>query len=374
MNVTKLVSVFCGLSLSAVYSGAFAGLSKDAAISKSSTEVFGSLLYLQPSSDNLRYAVLVSGQQPYYQSWHYQAINPSYSPSFEVGVNYNFAASPYQASVSWLRLNTSDSSSAQASQEVTLKNVEFVVPAYEVGPPVFGIKRADSNVQFDFDDIKLNVSRLFEYSSNVQARVFGGVNIIRLNQKLTTVFSDLPGALPTPYSYALQPDPAFIFETQNRSQYTGAGPDLGLNVAYNAYRGFGLVGEILGTVTAGTNKVIDQFNSNSSVMMASGIAPTHQRITSPDSTHVVSGVDGKLGVFYRYSGDFIHNLTIEAGYRMAFYNNAISEVSPSSLVQAGTIQSTPEFATGTMAINATEARSRNFGFNGPYLTLKMATA
>lgn len=373
MNVTKLVGAFCGLTLSAVYTASFAVPSKDAAISKSSVEVFGSLLYLQPSSNNLRYAVFVSGTQPYLQSWHYQAINPAYSPAFEIGLNYNFAHSPYQASVSWLRLNTSDSAFKQGSNDTNLSTVEFVVPAYEVGPPVFGIKRAEGNVKFDFDDIKINVSRLFEYSANLQARVFGGVNILRLNQKVTAVFSDYAGETPTPYSYALPPDPAFVFQTQNISKYLGAGPDLGLNVKYNAYRGFGFVGEILGTVTAGTSKVVDQFNSNSSRLIALGLGPTHQQITAPDSTQVVAGMDGKLGVFYSYSGPYINNLTIEAGYRMAFYNNAISEVSPSSLVQPGTVFITPEFATGTMAINATDARSRTFGFNGPYLTLKAST-
>ncbi|EHL31583.1 Lpg1974 family pore-forming outer membrane protein [Legionella drancourtii] len=374
MNVTKLASIFCGLTLSSMGTTAFAVPSKDAAINKSRIEVYGGLLYLQPTSNNLRYAVFVSGQQPYLQSWHYQAINPNYSPAFEIGLNYNFTQLPYQASVSWLRLNTSNSSHKQASEVVSLSTVEFVAPAYEVGPPAFGVKRADANVKFDFDDIKLNVGRLFDFGANLQAKVFGGVNILRLNQRVTAVFSDYPGALPTPYSYALAPDPAFIFETQNVSKYLGAGPDFGVNIQYTAYHGFGFVGEILGSLTAGTNKVIDNFNSNSSRLIALGLGPTHQEITTPDATQVVAGFDGKLGAFYNYSGRYIQNLTIEAGYRVAFYNNAISDVNPSSLVQAGTVFITPEFATGTMAINSTEARSRNFGFNGPYLTFKIAAA
>ena len=370
MRVTKLVSFICGLSLSSVYSGTFAAPWKDAPVNKSSVEVYGGLLYLQPSSNNLKYAVFVSGQQPYLQSWHYQSINPAYSPAFELGLNYNFATVPYQASVSWLRLNTNDSAHKQASEDVSLSTVEFVAPAYEVGPPAFGIKRADGNVTFDLDDIKLNMGRFFALGTNIQAKLFGGLNILRLNQKVTTVFSDFPGALPTPYSYALPPDPAFIFETQNNSKYLGAGPDVGLNIQYKAYRGFGFVGEVLGAITAGTNKVVDNFNSNSSRLISLGLGPTHQEITTPNTTQIVPSIDGKLGVFYNYSGHYIHDLTIEAGYRMAFYYNAISEVNPSSLVQAGTVAITPEFATGTMAINATESRSRNFGFNGPYLTLK----
>lgn len=374
MNVTKIIGVFCGLTLSSLYTTASAAPWKDEPIHQSSFELYGSLLYLQPTSTNLKYAVFVSGEQPYFQSWHYQAINPAYSPAFEIGLNYNFAALPYQASVSWLRLNTSDVSAKQASTNVSLSTVEFVAPAYEVGPPVFGIKRADANVKFNFDDIKINVGKLFTFTPNIQARVFGGVNIIHINQKLTTVFSDMAGALPTAYSYALAPDPAFVFETQNDSKYLGAGPDLGLNVQYTAYRGFGFVGEVLGSLTAGTNKVVDNFNSNSSRLIALGYGPTQQQITTPDATQLVAGFDGKLGVFYNYSGPYVHNLTIEAGYRMALYNNAISEIDPGTLVQPGTVFLTPEFATGTMAINSTEASSHNFNFNGPYLTFKLATA
>jgi hypothetical protein len=342
---------------------------------KSSTEIYGGFLYLQPSTNNLRYAVFVSGQQPYFQSWHYQAIDPSFSPAFEVGLNYNFARDPsYQASLSWLRLNTSDSASKQAAQGTDLSTVEFVAPPYEVGPPVFGIKKANSNVKFEFDDIKINASKLLELGAGVQARIFGGVNILHLNQQITTVFSDYQGTPPTPYSYTLPPDPAYFFQTQNVSKYLGAGPNLGLNVQYNAYRGFGFVGEVLGTLTAGTNKVVDNFKANSTRLMVLGIGPTQQQITSPDLTQVVAGFDGKLGLFYTYSGVHIHHFTIEAGYRMAFYNDAISEVSPNTLVQPGTVFITPEFSTGTMAIGSTVTKHQNFGFNGPYVTLKLATA
>ena len=378
MNTTKLISVFCGLTLHCVYTTSFAELLKDEPLSKSTMEFYAGLVYLQPSTDNLKYAVFVSGDQPYQQSWHYQEIHPNYSPGFEIGLNYNFSQTPYQTSVDWLHLNTSNSTFKQATTNTDPATVEFVVPPYEVGPPVFGIKRADSTVQFGFDSIDINASRLFEYDSKVQARVFGGINILRVNQTLTTVFSDFAGSPANPYSYALPPDPLFFFQTQNESKYLGAGPDLGLNVQYNAYRGFGLVGEIKGSLTAGSISVIDNFLSNSSRLTAMGLSPSYQAVTTPDVTQVVTGFDGKLGLFYNYSGQYfgqyLDSLTIEAGYRIAFYNNAIADVNPATLVQAGMFNITPEFATGTMAINSTDSRSRNFSFNGPYVNLKVAMA
>lgn len=372
MNVTKLISVFCGVTLNCIYPTAYAELLKNDSVSNSSTEFYASLLYLQPSSDNLKYAVFVAGQQPYSQSWHYQEIHPNYSPAFEIGLNYNFAQSPYQATVNWLHLDTSNRTFKQASQNTDLTTVEFVAPPYEVGPPVFGIKRADSTVKFAFDSIDINADRLFEYGSTVQARVFGGLNVLRINQTLSTVFSDYAGSPATPYSYALPPDPLFMFQTQNVSKYLGVGPDLGLNVQYAVFHGFGLIGELSGTLTAGRISVIDNFISNSARLNALGLAPSYQAVTTPDVTQVVTGFDGKLGLFYNYSGQRINNVTIEAGYRLAFYNNAIADVNPATLVQPGTVFITPEFATGTMAINSTDARSRNFSFNGPYVNLKVS--
>ena len=137
-----------------------------------------------------------------------------------------------------------------------------------------------------------------------------------------------------------------------------------------------MIGEIKGSLTAGRISVVDNFLSNSTRLTQLGYAPSYQAVTTPDVTQIVTGFDGKLGLFYTYSGQYFRqyfdSLIIEAGYRLAFYNNAIADVNPATLVQAGPDNMTPEFATGTMAINSTDFRSRNFSFNGPYLNFKVA--
>jgi len=340
----------------------------------SSTDVYLGLVYFQPSSNNLNYAVFVSGTQPYYQSWHYQAIDPNYSPGFELGGNHVFSDTSYQASLGWLHLNTRDASFKQASQSTALQTIEFVSPPFEQSPPVFGIKRADSTVNFNFDSIDLNVGRAFEPRAALRAKLYGGLNILRIKQKLTTVFSDLPGVPATAYSYALPPDPSFSFQLQNVSDYLGAGPDLGLDVAYTITHGFGVLGGLLGTLTAGNMSIQDKFTSTSARLTTLGIGTSHQEITVPDKTQVVPGFDGKLGIFYNYSGKNLPKLSLEAGYRLAAYINAISTVNPSTLVQAGTVEATPVFATGTMAIVSSDIRDRAFNFNGPYLKLNVVVA
>lgn len=333
--------------------------------------IYASFLYIKPTSDDLKYATFVSGIQPYHQSWHYLAINPAYDPTFELGLNYAFPCTPYSAALYWTHLNSNDSSSKQASRSTDLTTVEFVGPPFEMSPPVFGIKHVNSNNNFEFDSILLNVSKLVEYSSPVQVRYFGGISVLNLHQTLTTTFSDYAGSPATPYSYPLPPDPSFSFQLQNVSRYLGAGPDVGINVQYKTASGFGILGQFLGMLTVGTIKTQDNFTSTSARLTSLGIGTSHQEITAPNATQVVVGADGKLGIFYDYQMNS-WELTIEAGYRMATYLNAISTVVPQTLVQPGTVFITPEFATGTMAIVSTDARSRPFSFNGPFLNAKIA--
>ena len=94
----------------------------------------------------------------------------------------------------------------------------------------------------------------------------------------------------------------------------------------------------------------------------------------PDTTQVVPGFDGKLGLFYNYTGVNIPKFNVELGYRFASYINGISTVNPSTLVQPGTYVVTPEFSTGTMAIVSSDIKNQAFNFNGPYIKLNVALA
>jgi hypothetical protein len=86
------------------------------------------------------------------------------------------------------------------------------------------------------------------------------------------------------------------------------------------------------------------------------------------------GADSKLGFFYNYQGAKLPDISIEAGYRIASFLNAISTVNPNTLVQPGTVITTPEFSTGTMAIVSTNAETHPFNFNGPFINIKIAIA
>lgn len=375
MDFGKALKLLSILILNCVSNTVFAEIEPRISTNTSKMSFHINALFLQPSSNNLKYAVFVSGNQPFSQSWHNQSITTDYSPGFELGGMYDFSQSPYNLSIDWLYLNTNDSGSKQASENTDPTTVEFVAPPYDVGPAVFGIKRADSTVNFNFNSIGFNIGRTFEYSSNVKARIFGGINVLRINQALTTTFSDYAGSPQIlSQAYPLPADPNFYFKTKNTSQYLGAGPDVGINVRYQANNGFGLVGQFTGILTAGSMSVKDKFTSASSRLMALGITTSHQELTAPSMTQVVPGLDSKLGLIYNHSWFNCYNFTMELGYRFAYFINAISEVNPDTLVQAKLDVLQPEFATGTMAINSTDSRYSAFSVNGPYLDFTLTLA
>ncbi len=331
-----------------------------------------SFLYMKPGSSNLVYAYWVAGIQPYYQSWHAQMLQPQNSPGYDVGISYALGQTDYSTKTDWMHINTRDNAGKQATQNTDLSTLEFVGPPFEMSPPVFGIKKVDSTVNFNFDSVDLNISKLFEITPGLQANFFGGLNILHVGQTISTTFSQQAGVPATSYSYALDADPAYSFQLKSQSKYVGAGPDLGLNLEYAVINGFGLIGEASGSLTTGTTTTQEQFTSTSQRLTAIGIGISHQAITTPNKTQIVPGFDGKLGVFYRYTGTKIARLTIEGGYRMLNYLNAITTIRPSTLVQPGTTVATPEFSTGTMAIVSVQKEDSPFNLNGPYVDLKIA--
>lgn len=183
---------------------------------------------LKPMSNNHTYAYEVAGTQPLFQDWHARVVNPTYTSAWELGLQYALQPNQYGLSLNWLHLNSNDKAFQQGNQTLDLADIEFVAPPFEMSPPVFGIRRADAKLKYYFDDITFNMEKSFEISTCIHAKLLGGLNIVRLKQNLTTIFSDYVGSLPTAYSYALPPDPLFSFQVQSISQFIGIGPDLGV--------------------------------------------------------------------------------------------------------------------------------------------------
>lgn len=328
-------------------------------------------LYLKPTSNNHTYAYYVSGTQPYNQSWHAQAINPSHSSAFELGLEYIFQDNKLGLAGNWVHLHSTDSANKQGNQTLEVANIEFVAPPFEMSPPVFGIRHAEAQLSYNYDDFMVNLEKILTTPTWMHAKIIAGIKVLRLKQTMDTTFSDLVGAEPTPYTYPLTPDPSFSFEIQSISNFIGVGPDLGLTAELEILKGLSVVGAAFASLNVGTTSIQENFTSTSQSLTQLGIGVSEQQVTTPNKTQIVPGFDGKLGLRYQFKS--LHNLntTLEAGYRLISYINAISTTNPQTLVQPGQNPSVPEFSTGTMAIVSMTQQDRPFNMNGPYLELKL---
>lgn len=339
---------------------------------KNLIEVQLAWLNFKPMSNNHTYAYDVAGKQPYYQDWHAQSINPSYASGFELGLQYTFQPDIFNASVDWMHVSSNDSSYKKGNQTLQFANIEFVAPPFEMSPPVFGIRRADATLHYNYDNVAVNLEKIFATSHSwMSAKLIGGINILRLKQTVATTFSDMVGAEPTPYSTALPPDPSFSFQLQSISEFMGAGPDLGVSGQLEIFKGLRLIGTASGSLNVGTTSIQENFTSTSATLTQNGIGVSKQQVTTPNKTQVVPGFDGKLGLIYQFRNKSVPNFSIEGGYRVITYMNAISTTAPQTLVQPGTNPGVPEFSTGTMAIVSMSQQDRPFNLNGPYVMLKL---
>lgn len=329
-------------------------------------------LNLKPMSNNHVYAYDVAGFQPFLQNWHAQSINPSYSSAFELGLIYTLNESTLGVSLDWIHLNSNDSSYKQGNQTTDLAYIEFVAPPFEMSPPVFGIRRADATLSYNFDDVALSLEKLFSLSNQWSSiKVMAGINVLHLKQNISTTFSDYVGSNATPYSYALPADPSYSFEIQSISQFMGAGPNLGLDGQLKIFNGLSLVGAAMGSLNVGTTSVQENFTATSANLTAKGYGVAKQQVTVPNKTQVVPGFDAKLGLRYDVKSKQLINFSVEGGYRLMTYANVISTINPQTLVQPGLVSLTPEFSTGTMAITSMAQQDRPFNLNGPYVALKL---
>lgn len=306
-------------------------------------EFSGTGYWLQPTASNVYYSVLTTPLPIPSPSWRNKAIDHKHSWSYGLVARYIFPCSGNDIRLSWDYLNTTDSNTTVAS------NTQFVAPIYEVGPPGGQIRAISGRIKFNYDVINLDAGQFVNIGCrHIQLRLFGGLSGVYIKQEFNNVYRDN--------------GPTFVVHEENDSKYTGVGPRFGVDTTYYLGCGFGVVGHIAGSLYVGKLESDTHFTSVSNALAALGIPVNHQRISADDTTQVVPSLDAKLGLNYAYQ---LCNttLTVEAGYFVASYINAINQFHPSSVVTA--------IELGTVAVATMGQTHSNFGVNGPYITFSV---
>lgn len=222
---------------------------------------------------------------------------------------------------------------------------------------------ASLQVKLDQADIKL--ARLYQSScSGFQIQPAFGVRYGKLN---TSSHADFASRLYDDIA-PVSPLVNLLININDRSKFNGIGPLVSLDARYSVCGCLGLFGHVdssilLGTVSselatdlagsalAGDNSVISTF-AQSKVWQVNS------------SERLVTTVSGRVGLDYYYSFWNCTVLTVEVGYQVAHYCNAIQLLRGELQLPADL---TPEVAdTATRILDNPTA---SFTFNGPYLNV-----
>lgn len=111
------------------------------------------------------------------------------------------------------------------------------------------------------------------------------------------------------------------FQTNQYTKFRGAGPEVSTEMEYSLGSGFGIVGELGGSLLVGNFK--NSLNTHSVDFTLNPSSPdvTSSTITIPSQTRVVPNLNAKLGLAYNYQFcNASHSkLTVEGGYRADHY-------------------------------------------------------
>ncbi|MCW8449785.1 Lpg1974 family pore-forming outer membrane protein [Legionella quinlivanii] len=247
-------------------------------------------------------------------------FNPPHRWAGNVKLGYDFPMSANNIEANYLFLeNKTHATNDFSNGSIGFGSILF--PDATV-PPSFGFV-SDAQLKYEVDQVDLKVGRKYtDVNHNFSIRPSVGVRYAELKHSLTFA---APGNM--------------------ISKYDGAGPMVSIEGNYMLAYGVGLVGYFDYGLLAG------QSQTNSYVSLAG----TNFGFSWPKQDRVVSSITARVGANYSYAFSNAANLTLEAGYQVNEFLNAMD-----------TIRGTIAFD-GIQRINGLE--TNDFGFRGPYISL-----
>ncbi|CAM2731204.1 Lpg1974 family pore-forming outer membrane protein [Legionella worsleiensis] len=320
---------------------------------KSGFEVTASATYLQPLADNFGWAVITTVLPIPSPNWRVQTIQPDYQLGFNLGARYVFSTPGTDVQLNWSHLESRDQDGV-----IVNPTSQWVSPFSQTGTPptttgqitgVSLLKKAEAQLNFNYDAINLDVGKFINFGSSLQTRLFTGISSVFIKEQLVSTFRGLSL-------------PIFVFD--NTSSYQGIGPRLGLSNDYEFYRGVHLVGQLAGSLLFGRMQPAQyQFTGTSAELIAARIYVNREGLANPTVDQMVTAVDAKLGLSYLYQYDQKADITFEAGYMGALYINPLASYETNTNVIP--------IDSGSLSTSSAKHTQSNFSAGGPYLTVKL---
>jgi hypothetical protein len=310
---------------------------------------------LKPSANNIYYAVEAF---PFNNAiatpvasprWQVYDLHPKYHFGFELGLRAVSKERGSSLGVNWQHFKSSTGASH------TTASTDMIGPFSSIGPDQEGYINGKGCVRFKFDQVNVLFGQgvTFGCADDLKAELFAGVSYARIQQCLTSTYSNADGTIARSY---ITP-----------SSFKGAGPELGLNFDYALCGGFNFTGHIASAFYVGNVKNHSEYLSLSPMLVASGNPnPNKQSTTTDKRLQVVPSLEERMGLSYSCASFCnCYQFTIEVGYEAQVLFNALQSTDFSS----GVVGVPPADSEIGLFARTFRRTLGNFALAGPYVAL-----
>lgn len=284
-----------------------------------------------------------------------QSVQPGMDFGFRVGLGYVFADSGNDVQLNWTHFDHSnDDSTAAGPGQVLVTQIGF--PLFNLtGLPFITSSSVTgtSTVDNQYNAIDLDVGQYVNVGTRLQMRFFGGLRAAQVKQNTTDSYDTATG-IDLPF---IVPFNVYTNETDTfNSKFTGIGPRFGVDTSYEVWHCFGVVAHLAGALLVGqvdtsTTNTVSLVTDNTNINNFLGLPATTTLNTSTDNVdRVVPAFDAKLGIDYTWEFRNRSSLSLEAGYQVTQYIDAVDNLNYTLL-------------------NGVQRQTSSVGYDGPYLSL-----
>jgi hypothetical protein len=317
-------------------------------------------LFLKPGATNLYYAaeafpfndnIATPIVSPH---WKIYDLHPDYHFGFDVGLACVLHERHSTLSANWEHFNSCTSATTPA-----VSTEQY--PAPMVGPfSSIGPDSADYNilahgrVNFRFNELNIRYGQYIEVGDYLKTNIFAGITFADIKQCLQSLYigtGDISQIITVP------------------SSFIGAGPQVGIDFAYEIVDGFCFTGQFTGALLMGRVKNHTSYASSSPLLEALGDpSPNLQSTSVQNKMQMVPGLSERLAFAYFLSFCDCYRAKLEVGFEAKMFLNAFE----STNLASGVIDVAPYDNTVGVFARTFERTVSSFSLSGPYIALNMA--
>ena len=285
-------------------------------------------LFLRPSNSDLDYGFTVLDDGVHNAQANMLTVKPDMKFGWGVGIGYVFPDSGNDVQLNWTEFNHSNSNSFSYTEQgdpsapagytlftpfgndIDLNNPDSDFAAGNNSD----ITSASSQAKFKLSVVDLDAGQYVDVGDRLQLRALAGLRFARVENNLTNQYD------------AVDPTDSDIILTENdtfHSKFNGIGPLLGVDANYNLGGGVSAAAHVATTLLVGkVDADSNYFSDDESGDYFSGTA----QIDSDDVWRVVPAFDAKLGLNYSYTFQCDSVVTLEGGYKVTQYLDAVDRL------------------------------------------------